>query len=77
MTTVGFYSTFYGRILDLTFRPKEYKARLRQPSQEHVRMDNSEKLKKLFDSVTKVSAKEDLYWHIKMAMLIAIAKREG
>ncbi|KAI9491663.1 hypothetical protein BDB00DRAFT_766680 [Zychaea mexicana] len=35
------------------------------------------KLRELFDGITKNTAKEDLYWHMKMTMLVTLAKKEG
>ncbi|ORZ22640.1 hypothetical protein BCR42DRAFT_319838 [Absidia repens] len=37
---------------------------------------NADRLKKLFSNINKNTAKEDLYWNIKFAMLLAIAKQE-
>ncbi|RCH94100.1 Cytoplasmic tRNA 2-thiolation protein 2, partial [Rhizopus stolonifer] len=34
-------------------------------------------LKQLFSSIKKTTAKEDLLWNIKMAMLVHVARREG
>ncbi|KAI9311596.1 hypothetical protein BX666DRAFT_2021316 [Dichotomocladium elegans] len=34
-------------------------------------------LKQLFDGISKNSSKEDLYWHIKQAMLVKVAQREN
>ncbi|KAG1470882.1 hypothetical protein G6F56_002432 [Rhizopus delemar] len=39
--------------------------------------DKQEELKKLFDSIKKTTAKEDLLYHIKMEMLMQVAEREG
>ncbi|KAI8370943.1 hypothetical protein BD560DRAFT_396404 [Blakeslea trispora] len=37
----------------------------------------AEQLKQLFSSIKKTSAKEDLLWNMKMAMLVHVARREG
>ncbi|KAG0181848.1 Cytoplasmic tRNA 2-thiolation protein 2 [Apophysomyces sp. BC1034] len=40
-------------------------------------LGNVDRLKCLFSNISKNTAKEDLYWHIKMAMLVSVARREG
>ncbi|CAM0139613.1 unnamed protein product [Umbelopsis sp. WA50703] len=37
---------------------------------------NAEKLRAIFDSIDKLSAKEDIYWHLKMSMLYHRAQKE-
>ncbi|KAG2180005.1 hypothetical protein INT43_003792, partial [Umbelopsis isabellina] len=39
-------------------------------------MSNAEKLRAIFDGIDKLSAKEDIYWHLKMSMLYHRAKKE-
>ncbi|KAF7728476.1 Cytoplasmic tRNA 2-thiolation protein 2 [Apophysomyces ossiformis] len=39
--------------------------------------DKTDQLKSLFNNISKNTAKEDLYWHIKMAMLVSVARRES
>ncbi|CDH49968.1 cytoplasmic trna 2-thiolation protein 2-like [Lichtheimia corymbifera JMRC:FSU:9682] len=41
-----------------------------------TRNECAEVLRSLFTGIGKNSAKEDLYWHIKQAMLVSIARRE-
>lgn len=41
-----------------------------------TRNECAEALKNLFNGIGKNTAKEDLYWHIKQAMLVNIARRE-
>ncbi|ORX62545.1 hypothetical protein DM01DRAFT_1279130 [Hesseltinella vesiculosa] len=38
---------------------------------------NEEKLRNLFQTINKNTAKEDLFWYLKFAMLTKIAQREG
>ncbi|KAL0075310.1 hypothetical protein J3Q64DRAFT_1648639 [Phycomyces blakesleeanus] len=37
----------------------------------------ADRLKHLFANINKNTSKEDLHWHIKFAMLVSIARREG
>ncbi|KAI8073987.1 hypothetical protein BC940DRAFT_231953 [Gongronella butleri] len=46
-------------------------------SKESSTMSNEERLRALFKSINKNTAKEDLFWHLKLAMLLAMARREG
>lgn len=39
-------------------------------------LSNAEKLRAIFDGIDKLSAKEDIYWHLKMSMLYHRAKKE-
>ncbi|KAG1611381.1 hypothetical protein G6F46_009299 [Rhizopus delemar] len=39
--------------------------------------DRKRSLQALFSSIKKTTAKEDLLWHIKMDMLLTVARREG
>ncbi len=39
--------------------------------------DRKRSLQALFGSIQKTTAKEDLLWHIKMDMLLTVARREG
>ncbi|KAI8088967.1 uncharacterized protein BX664DRAFT_262685 [Halteromyces radiatus] len=54
----------------------EYIVQLGQESTESTQITNGERLKTLFNNINKNTAKEDLYWNIKFAMLLTIAKRE-
>ncbi|KAI8970445.1 hypothetical protein BDF20DRAFT_125404 [Mycotypha africana] len=63
----------------------EFDKIMKSTSNEHfvdfVRKDTTktpiEQLNSLFDGIKKTTAKEDLLWNLKMAMLISIARREG
>ncbi|KAI8344227.1 hypothetical protein BC941DRAFT_342409 [Chlamydoabsidia padenii] len=55
-------------------RDYEHLVQLIQQSSDET---NGERLKKLFNNINKNTAKEDLYWNIKFAMLLTIARREG
>jgi hypothetical protein len=42
-----------------------------------VTQSTADQLVELFKNIKNGTAKEDLLWHIKMAMLVQVAKREG
>lgn len=46
-------------------------------SPDDLETTNADRLKNLFKNINKNTAKEDLYWNIKFAMLLTIARREG
>ncbi|KAL1928299.1 hypothetical protein VTP01DRAFT_3215 [Rhizomucor pusillus] len=54
----------------------EYLVNIKQQAPTTSEDERKERLQKLFADIRKASAKEDLYWHIKMAMLVTIAKKE-
>jgi hypothetical protein len=49
---------------------------MQQPT-DGTNKSKGQRLRDLFDNINKNTAKEDLYWNIKFAMLLTIAKREG
>ncbi|KAI8146241.1 hypothetical protein BJV82DRAFT_510110 [Fennellomyces sp. T-0311] len=55
----------------------DYLAQIVEGSTTNSESERAEKLRKLFSGITKNTAKEDLYWHIKVAMLVTLAQKEG
>ncbi|KAI7857441.1 hypothetical protein BDC45DRAFT_544229 [Circinella umbellata] len=50
---------------------------IKQESTLNSETDRIDRLRELFNGINKNTAKEDLYWHIKMTMLVTLAKKEG
>ncbi|SAM09220.1 hypothetical protein [Absidia glauca] len=50
---------------------------LQQSNTDASNMTNSDRLKDLFNNISKNTAKEDLYWNFKFTMLLGIARKEG
>ncbi|CAO3648699.1 unnamed protein product [Cunninghamella echinulata] len=55
----------------------EHMIQLVKQSPDDLETTNADRLKNLFKNINKNTAKEDLYWNIKFAMLLTIARREG
>ena len=50
---------------------------IKQESTLNSETDRIDRLRELFNGINKNTAKEDLYWHIKMSMFVTLAKKEG
>ncbi|KAI8393454.1 uncharacterized protein BYT42DRAFT_591227 [Radiomyces spectabilis] len=62
---------------DANKKDNEHLVQFLQADQSNAPADHGERLRLLFSNIIKNTSKESLYWHLKMTMLLTIARREG